>query len=94
MCGICTYQTRLSPLYSALQIAAATPARAFISGAPPIRVMTVPPNVRHQELFVKLQREAREQKRGLWADPSEATTPPSTVTQADRQNGQNPRSHF
>jgi len=50
------------------------------------QVMTVPPNVRHQELFVKLQREAREQKRGLWADPSEATTPPSTVTQADRQN--------
>ena len=28
------------------------------------RVMTIPPNVRHQDLFVKLQREAREQKRG------------------------------
>ncbi|MFQ5929929.1 MAG: thermonuclease family protein [Acidobacteriota bacterium] len=29
-------------------------------------VMTVPPNVKHQELFLKLQREAREAKRGLW----------------------------
>jgi len=28
--------------------------------------MTVPPNVRHQELFVKLQREARDAGRGLW----------------------------
>jgi len=28
--------------------------------------MTVPPNVKYQELFLKLQREAREQKRGLW----------------------------
>ncbi|MBI3638041.1 MAG: thermonuclease family protein [Candidatus Rokubacteria bacterium] len=31
------------------------------------QVMTVPPNVRHQALFVKLQREAREAGRGLWA---------------------------
>lgn len=30
------------------------------------QVMTVPPNVRHQALFVKLQREAREADRGLW----------------------------
>ncbi len=29
-------------------------------------VMTVPPNVKHQELFLKLQREAREAERGLW----------------------------
>lgn len=29
-------------------------------------VMTIPPNVKHQELFLKLQREAREAKRGLW----------------------------
>jgi micrococcal nuclease len=28
---------------------------------------TVPPNVRHQELFAKLQREARAAGRGLWA---------------------------
>ncbi len=28
-------------------------------------VMTVPPNVKHQGLFLKLQREAREAKRGL-----------------------------
>ena len=31
------------------------------------QVITVPPNVTHQEMFVKLQREALEQKRGLWA---------------------------
>ncbi len=29
-------------------------------------VMTIPPNVKHQELFLKLQREAREERRGLW----------------------------
>ncbi len=29
-------------------------------------VMTVPPNVKYQELFLKLQREAREARRGLW----------------------------
>jgi micrococcal nuclease len=32
-------------------------------------VMTVPPNVRHAELFRKLAVEAREQHRGLWAAP-------------------------
>jgi len=30
------------------------------------QVMTVPPNVKHQEFFLKLQREAREAGRGLW----------------------------
>ncbi len=29
-------------------------------------VMTFPPNVKHQELFLRLQREAREAGRGLW----------------------------
>jgi micrococcal nuclease len=29
-------------------------------------VMTIPPNVKHQELFLKLQRGAREARRGLW----------------------------
>jgi micrococcal nuclease len=31
-------------------------------------VMTIPPNVRHQERFLKLQREARAARRGLWGD--------------------------
>ena len=31
-------------------------------------VATYPPNVRHQDEFLKLQREAREQSRGLWGD--------------------------
>jgi micrococcal nuclease len=30
------------------------------------QVMTVPPNVRYRDLFMKLQREAREASRGLW----------------------------
>jgi len=30
------------------------------------QVMTVPPNVKYQELFLKLQREARDVGRGLW----------------------------
>ena len=33
-------------------------------------VATYPPNVRHQDEFLKLQREAREQSRGLWASTS------------------------
>lgn len=31
------------------------------------QVMTVPPNVKYSELFVKFQREAREAGKGLWA---------------------------
>lgn len=31
------------------------------------QVLTVPPNVRHAELFRKLQVDAREHRRGLWA---------------------------
>ena len=30
------------------------------------QIYTVPPNVKYQELFLKLQREARENKKGLW----------------------------
>ncbi|MCX5751918.1 MAG: thermonuclease family protein [Candidatus Saganbacteria bacterium] len=30
------------------------------------QVMTIPPNVKHQELFLKLQKQARENNRGLW----------------------------
>ncbi|MBI5115835.1 thermonuclease family protein [Candidatus Poribacteria bacterium] len=29
-------------------------------------IMTVPPNVKHAELFLKLQREAARYQRGLW----------------------------
>lgn len=34
------------------------------------QVMTVPPNVRHVGLFLRLQREAREARRGLWGGGS------------------------
>jgi len=30
------------------------------------QVMTIPPNVKYQHWFLKLQREAREARRGLW----------------------------
>ena len=30
------------------------------------QIMTIPPNVKHQDLFLKLQREARENNRGFW----------------------------
>ena len=33
------------------------------------QVMTVPPNVRYRQLFLRLQREAREAGRGLWRRP-------------------------
>jgi micrococcal nuclease len=33
------------------------------------QAMTVPPNVRHAEMFRKLATEAREHHRGLWAGP-------------------------
>jgi micrococcal nuclease len=32
------------------------------------RAMTIPPNVKHQELFAQMEKEAREQKRGLWRE--------------------------
>ncbi len=30
------------------------------------QVMTVPPNVKYSDYFVKFQREAKEQNKGLW----------------------------
>ncbi len=33
------------------------------------QVMTIPPNVKYSEEFVKLERKAREEKVGLWKDP-------------------------
>jgi micrococcal nuclease len=41
------------------------------------QVMTIPPNVRHQTLFVKLQREARESERGLWRPARAAAAEPA-----------------
>ena len=32
------------------------------------QVMTIPPNLKYQELFLSAQRDARDNKRGLWAD--------------------------
>jgi endonuclease YncB( thermonuclease family) len=38
------------------------------------QVMTVPPNVRHQALFLDLQRQARARGRGLWRPPEAAAS--------------------
>lgn len=35
------------------------------------QVMTIPPNVAHADEFVQLQREARENKRGLWKEETQ-----------------------
>jgi micrococcal nuclease len=43
------------------------------------QVMTVPPNVRHQDLFVKLQRDARESERGLWRRPENGAAAPRST---------------
>lgn len=32
------------------------------------KVMTIPPNVKYADMFVDLQRQAKTQKKGLWAD--------------------------
>ena len=37
------------------------------------QVMTVPPNVRHQTLFLPLQRDARAAGRGLWGETTPTT---------------------
>ena len=41
------------------------------------QVMTVPPNVRHEQLFLRLQREARAAGRGLWAEPAPVSAVPA-----------------
>lgn len=33
------------------------------------QILTIPPNVKYQDRFLALQREARQQRRGLWALP-------------------------
>ncbi|MCK4825366.1 thermonuclease family protein, partial [bacterium] len=43
------------------------------------QVMTVPPNVRHVEEFVRLQREARRAGEGLWGFETEAQAAPFLV---------------
>lgn len=46
------------------------------------QVSTYPPNVKHQDTFVALQREARSANRGLWAAAPAEVTPPRTPRQA------------
>jgi len=44
------------------------------------QVSTYPPNVRYQDLFLEMEREARENERGLWGPMLTATSVPSTPT--------------
>jgi hypothetical protein len=43
------------------------------------QIATYPPDVKYQELFLKLQAEAREAKRGLWAGTQVVPVSPSTA---------------
>ncbi|MCD6360172.1 MAG: thermonuclease family protein, partial [Armatimonadetes bacterium] len=36
------------------------------------RVMTIPPDVKYADLFLRLEREARAARRGLWAEAADA----------------------
>lgn len=47
-------------------------------------VYTLPPNVKYQELFLTLQREARDNQRGLWSD-IEQKIPASSLTPSASQ---------
>ncbi|MFO7769591.1 MAG: thermonuclease family protein [bacterium] len=51
------------------------------------QLMTVPPNVKYVDLFRRLQTEAREADRGLWADPPPAaeTTPAESLPDRRRR---------
>jgi micrococcal nuclease len=40
-------------------------------------VSTYPPNVKYQDLFLRLQAEARDARRGLWSTPPTATPAPT-----------------
>ena len=44
------------------------------------QVSTYPPDVKYQDLFLQLQREAMEEGRGLWGIEEASETPSSTVT--------------
>lgn len=51
------------------------------------QVMTIPPNVKYAELFLALQREAREAGRGLWArDEKEGKPEPGQVYYASKKS--------
>ena len=51
------------------------------------QVMTVPPNVRHQTLFLTLQREARDADRGLWKIEGGLDGPPRGSPQGSDGGG-------
>jgi micrococcal nuclease len=59
------------------------------------QVMTIPPNVKHQDEFLKLQRQARALQLGLWKDadppiPPSAPTAPRTTEQESQKQGEHP----
>jgi endonuclease YncB( thermonuclease family) len=54
------------------------------------QVATYPPDVKHQDLFVQLQREAREAGRGLWAEAGAAATSVPTATPQPAATSQPP----
>lgn len=49
------------------------------------QVMTVPPNVKYQDLFLKLQKQAREKNIGLWAVTPAASTATKIISEAKQK---------
>lgn len=62
----CLYQQNYGYEYVTLEGIPYIFVNASIVKAGYAQVYTVPPNVKYQGLFLKMQREAREKKRGLW----------------------------
>ncbi len=62
------WYVELSPETEERQLRVFLNATLIKMGCAPMRI--IPPNVKYQELFSKLQDEAKEQKRGLWGGPA------------------------
>jgi len=58
------------------------------------RIMTIPPNVAHADLFLEAERQAREQNRGLWGlsvqDGAKQAAPAKQSPKAEKDSGQSP----
>jgi micrococcal nuclease len=52
------------------------------------QVYTYPPDVKYNELFLSLERSAREADLGLWGQPPDETSPPANVTASPTDGNQ------
>lgn len=54
------------------------------------RIMTIPPNVAHADLFLEAEREARENNRGLWGLSAEQPAKRSSPSKSSKQQASGP----